>query len=216
MTEETTQNPVPAFDAAFETARKAYALASATFLAWALIGIDITVDPIENFHLKFKSPDGVPWGLSILVLYCGTRFTIEWYQADPGRRRLPASRADFRLAHAIGALSLIVYAFQTLSHVQLANAIPQSMLIGFMFGAALGPMGYIGILDWQKYSNGRKSKAQMLTNVIVVGLVLTAVIWRIAASSVDAQSIATGLVTGLALVWGCLMFVHRRAVETES
>ena len=97
---EAGQKSPPEFSASYDKARKAYSLSSALLLAWALIGIDVDDKPIEkSLKSTFKSPQAVPDVLIALVIYFGSRFTVEWYQADEGRRARRPSRIDFALAH---------------------------------------------------------------------------------------------------------------------
>jgi hypothetical protein len=135
---ETTGSPAPHFGAAYDKARKAYGLASGLLLAWELIGVDFTAKPLENLNITLKSPQAIPYVLIALVAYFAFRITIEWYQAEPARRRLMASRADFAVAHIIGAAAILLYAVQAILRVQLANKIQPEKLTVFMIGWALG------------------------------------------------------------------------------
>jgi hypothetical protein len=138
-----------AFSATFDKARKSYGFATALLLAWALIGIDLQPDVLSNYKLTLKSPQAAPWVLVAAVLYFGFRLTIEWFQTNPARRKMLASRTDFYTAHLLGVLAVSVFLGQKLLQGQLANlfsgrtrSIAYGVIIGLGVGAASGsPMG---------------------------------------------------------------------------
>jgi cation transporter-like permease len=136
----TTAEPsdIPALGNAYNHARKAYGLTSALLMAWELIGVELEATPVESLKLTLKSPQAAPYVLIVLVIYFGFRMTIEWYQTDARRRQLRASKVDLAVAHCIAGASLALYAYQTLSQVQLANAIPQNLFVAFVTGFAVG------------------------------------------------------------------------------
>ena len=134
MSNNPRQPEIAALGEAYNHARKAYGLTSALLIAWELIGVELEASPIESVKLTLKSPQAAPYVLIVLIIYFGFRMTIEWYQNDIRRRRLPASRIDFAVAHAIAIVSLALYGYQTLSKVQLANIIAPSHFIFFLTG----------------------------------------------------------------------------------
>jgi lipid-A-disaccharide synthase-like uncharacterized protein len=131
----------PHLPEAFQAARRAYGLASALLIAWEAIGIDFGESPVEGLKLTLKSPQAVPYILSALTLYFAFRFVIEWHQADKRRREMVASRVDYIFAHLLGAAALILYIYQSLLQVQVADLFDRSdfpfFLIGFMITVAL-------------------------------------------------------------------------------
>lgn len=134
----TTERPAPHFGSAYDKARKAYGLTSGLLLAWELIGIEFPGAPLENVKIILKSPQAVPYVLIALVVYFAFRITIEWYQSEPSRRSLWASRVDFAVAHLIGTAALLLYAVQALLHVQVANKIPGLQIFNFFIACAFG------------------------------------------------------------------------------
>jgi len=132
---DTSEQPtIPALDESYGHARKAYGLVSALLIAWELIGVELEPSPIENVKVTLKSPQAAPYVLIALIIYFGFRMTIEWYQNDSRRRMRPASRIDFAVAHLIAITALALYAFQTLSKIQIANtAAPIYLAIFFAY-----------------------------------------------------------------------------------
>ena len=133
-----TEAPAPHFGSEDDKARKAYGLTSGLLLAWELIGIELPETPLENVKVTLKSPQAVPYVLIALVLYFAFRITIEWYQSEPARRRLWASRVDFAVAHGIGVAALLLFAIQAFLHVQVANKIKGLQIMNFVVGCGFG------------------------------------------------------------------------------
>lgn len=102
------QAPPPYLSDEYHKARKQYAFFSGLLIAWTLIGIEVAEDVrlIENVNLKLRTPDVFPLILFTMVLYFAYRTAIEWYQCDAKRRHLIASIIDFRVANALGVLSI--------------------------------------------------------------------------------------------------------------
>lgn len=128
----------PPFGPSYEKARRAYTLCGALLLAWELIGLDVRETPIESLHVTLKSPQAVPYVLIALVGYCAFRFAVEWYQADPDRRRRWVSRADYAVAHVIGMASIALYLFQAMLQTQLVDKLQPGVLAAFVEGSMAG------------------------------------------------------------------------------
>ncbi len=116
-------NHPPELVGPYEKARRAYGAVSALLLAWEFVGIDVQPTPIESLNVTLKSPQATPYVLIAFVLYFAFRLTIEWHQSAPERRRMPASRVDFWVAHSIGILAIGLYGVQRLLEFQLADRV---------------------------------------------------------------------------------------------
>jgi len=83
---------------------------SALLLAWC--AVDIRADKIPfSIGDTIGNPKAIPIALSVLVIYCGIKFIIEWLQDNDARRKQRAAQTDFWLCHWIGVFSIILYIF---------------------------------------------------------------------------------------------------------
>ena len=180
----TSEEPkIPTLDEAYSHARKAYGLVSALLIAWELIGAEFEPSPIENVKLTLKSPQAAPYVLIVLTIYFGFRLTIEWYQNDSRRRKLPASRIDFAVAHLIAITALALYLFQTLSNVQIANtAIPYAM-VNFIAMATVSAVSFHAyIKEVSSFRELMKNKSSVSRFLIIalglLGMAISIAIWK--------------------------------------
>ena len=173
-----TEAPAPHFGSAYDKARKAYGSQSGLLLAWELIGIELPGAPLENVKVTLKSPQAIPYVLIALVVYFAFRITIEWYQAEPSRRRLWASRVDFTVAHAIGAAALLLYAVQAILRVQIANKLQGLELTDFVFACVCGgaTAGALAVNGWSLKRTWQGDKLGVLmvvsSNILLVGILV--------------------------------------------
>src|SRR5689334_24889056 len=91
----------PHFSSAYHKVHKQYGIFAALLFVWELIGVDVDNSPALKNYVILKSPQAVPWVLVVMVLYFCFRFTVEWHQSSARRRKLAASRIDYRVAHGI-------------------------------------------------------------------------------------------------------------------
>jgi hypothetical protein len=164
VSNDTEASEIPALGEGYSHARKAYGLTSALLMAWELIGIELQASPMENLKLTLKSPQAAPYVLIVLIIYFGFRVTIEWHQNDIRRRSLRASRIDFAAAHTIAAAALLLYGFQTLSKIQIANTFARG-LITFLISVAT--IGLVFIIIYQSDSSTDES---FRARVVFIGL----------------------------------------------
>lgn len=157
MSNNTEATEIPALGEGYSHARKAYGLVSALLMTWELIGVELQASPVENLKITLKSPQAAPYVLIVLIVYFGFRITIEWYQNDIRRRCLRASRIDLVVAHAIAIGAILLYAFQALSKIQVANTVAPSGLSAFIAALTSGLLFRLILgkdnimLDWRKY-----------------------------------------------------------------
>ncbi len=178
---EAGQKSPPEFSASYDKARKAYSLSSALLLAWALIGIDVDDKPIESLKVTFKSPQAVPYVLIALVIYFGSRFTVEWYQADEGRRARRPSRIDFALAHLIGTAGVVLYIVQTSLETQIADIIALYLPTVFLLPLMVGALTAQTIDNFKSLRIGNlrvRPKLRGKIQVAISWLVVLAMAWR--------------------------------------
>jgi hypothetical protein len=183
------------FGSAFDLARKSYGFATALLLAWALIGIDLQPDVLSNYKITLKSPQAAPWVLVAAVLYFAFRFTIEWFQTDPARRGMPASRVDYYAAHGFGLIAFLIFFGQKLWQKQLADALvgrTQAAVIGVVLGIALTPL----------LSITRRVKIRLLILVFLFAVQLYATrndIWALVGSIIS-FTVSTFLITLVSVI----------------
>ncbi len=103
-------------------------------LAWELVGIRLTEEPLTNFKLMLKSPEAAPFVLIALVTYFSFRITVEWLQCDLGRRALKVAKIDFAMAHTLAVVSIGLYGLQRTADFQVAEAIAGTYLGQFAAG----------------------------------------------------------------------------------
>lgn len=209
MTDRSKRSEIPGLPVDYSHARRAYGLTSALLMAWELIGLELGQTPFENFKLTLKSPQAGPYVLIVLIIYFGFRTTIEWYQADPRRRALLASRVDFTAAHIIAAAALMLYGIQTLAKVQIANTFSADRVVSFSSGmviAQLVLMIFVGGNIWSAWKRDRFSGLFRLV-ILVFGLgvagltVLRAEKKGFEAWLFTAAGVSIGLVSFSVLFW---------------
>ena len=173
------------FSSAFERARRSYGLMSALLIGWELVGAEFGAQPLSSVNVTLKTPQAAPYVLVALVVYSGIRFTIEWFQADPARRRLRASRIDVGLAHAIGIAALALLVGQAVTHTQVFdtvvawNAKSNETLRAlerqhmFLFGLSLGLPVYLSFLK-VRVMLPRRDRVSRLMRVVSLGFLLLA------------------------------------------
>lgn len=154
-------------------------LTAALLGSWQLLGI--TIDTKEKWGISVKSPSAVPVILFVLLVYFGYKVTIEWIQCDSGRKMHPAALLDFRIAHVIAVVAVLIAIIQYVLQRQLfdviASHVPRWILIvvltGFVFGGVTTTIGY-GVLLLLKHRS-YVAKYYSRWGVIALGVVLCAV-----------------------------------------
>ncbi|OGU74468.1 MAG: hypothetical protein A2V93_10310 [Ignavibacteria bacterium RBG_16_34_14] len=129
----------------YHKARKSYGLFSALLIAWELIGIKLTPEPIESLKIIIKTPEIAPYVLLILVIYFAYRFTIEWLLINEEGRKIRPARIDFYVAHGIGVISVIIIIVQAITEIQIGTYIvhnPFKILI-LIFSIFIVPEFYL-------------------------------------------------------------------------
>src|SRR6185437_13020086 len=139
---------LPPVTDAYRKAHKNYVLSAALLGSWQLIGI--TIETKEKWGVSLKSPAAVPVILFVLVVYFGYRMTVEWLQCDEGRRMHRIAVLDYRVAHAIAAVSVSIAIIQYVFERQVIDIVnhyfpawaEKALLVGFMLGAAISFASY--------------------------------------------------------------------------
>jgi hypothetical protein len=121
----------------YHKARKNYAFFSALLIAWGLLGDVLFKGPIPGFGIEFIDLDVIPFVLFILVLYYGSRISIEWFQSNKIRRDRIASIIDFSLAHFLGVSAIFVYLKNSINDVGMKGRLTSSFL-EILFPIVLG------------------------------------------------------------------------------
>ena len=154
-------------------ARRGLMLFSGLLIAWELIGIELSpklnIDSL-NLDITIKSPQAAPAVLIILILYFSLRTAIEWHQSPLNRRKENASKADIIFSSLIPLLSLSIFAFQSLSKVQIADIYDKN-LFKTAFFAIIIPFPFTAILykltkELKEYKT--KHKAPYIIKVILL------------------------------------------------
>jgi hypothetical protein len=201
----------PEFAEAYMKAHRTYGAVAGLLLAWEVIGIDLSREPLTDLKITFKSPEAAPWVLAALLIYFSFRLTVEWYQTDPTRRRLRASIVDYFAAHAIAAASLIVLLVQRAIQRQLFSFIPfegtqVAVLAGaFISGSVITRTALIAIRDQgfrELDFRTKRTRAQVF--VLVAWSVVLSL--TMATSSVFYSDVGA-MLTALASALGALSFV---------
>lgn len=143
----------------YHKARKEVLLWAGILFIWELVGIDLekakeaggNAGAIIN---AIKSPQAVPWVLLVLVGYFLFKLWIEWNQCAEDRRRSLHSRIDFGSAWVVAFVAGVLYAYQAISRVQVADTLRQSFKGQSLgFGLATALMGVMLAIQWKRYKN---------------------------------------------------------------
>lgn len=135
-----------ALSSEYHKAHKQLMLWATILLIWELIGVDLgkakdaggNIGPIVT---ALKSPQAVPWALLGLVGYFLFKCSIEWGQCHPDRKAVRYAKIDFIAAWAVSLAATILYIWQTISRIQVANVVSSgsgpSILTGMSAGSLL-------------------------------------------------------------------------------
>ena len=131
----------------YHKARKQLMLWAGILFIWELVGIDLekakaTGGNAGAIITAIKSPQAIPWVLLVLVAYFLFKLWIEWNQCGVARRQTLASRLDFGSAWVVAFMAGILYVYQAISRIQVADVVQQSnrlpsVSIGFLAGVQL-------------------------------------------------------------------------------
>ena len=156
---------IPELTDAYRKAHKSYVLASGLLAAWELIGISLKTE--DKWGIVVQSPKAVPLILFTLVIYSGYKTAIEWMQCNPERKKHPAAKWDYRIAHLIGFIAVGILAVQSLLRIQIVDVLGRhENLLGLTAGVV-----YLLLLI---FSESRKAKTKNWAPAL---LVLTAILY---------------------------------------
>ena len=145
----------------YHKTRRQLMLWSGILFAWELIGIDL--EKLKDVGgnagaaiTAIKSPQAIPWVLSILILYFTFRCVIEWNQCDAERRRHAASQIDFLFSFAVAIAAISLYVSQHLFSIRVAEKVTnllsfESIVIGWTSFLGSSLMSLILISRITKY-----------------------------------------------------------------
>jgi hypothetical protein len=175
------------FSTTYDKVRRSYGIAAALLLSWSLIGIDLQADVLSNYKITLKSPQAAPYVLIAGVVYFAFRLIVEWHQTNPVRRSMLASRVDYRVAHSLGCASIVLFAVQRISKMQVANLGPTEFLpvLTFTSGSVVLGMLSRGAFEVRKLIRSKRIKRPgflVLPAVVIcllsVGLMIVGVRYR--------------------------------------
>ena len=131
-----------ALSSEYHKARKQLMLWAGILFIWELVGIDLekakeTGGNAGALITALKSPQAIPWVLFVLVGYFAFKLGIEWKQCEARRKELLASRIDVGSAWVVAFFACVLYVYQTVSRIQVADVVqssngPQSFAVGLM------------------------------------------------------------------------------------
>lgn len=156
---------IPELTDAYRKAHKSYVLASGLLASWELIGI--TIQTKEKWGIELKSPAAVPLILFTLVIYSGYKTTIEWWQCNPDRKKHPAAKWDYRIAHTIASAAIVISFIQYLLHIQIVDVLVhhrlRTLIVTVFIGAGLATAALGKI----------RSHGDLRVSLIALGSILT-------------------------------------------
>ena len=125
---------IPHLTDAWQKARKNYTLIAGVLIAWELVGLELTRDPIDNINVSLQAPQAAPFVFLALLAYFAFRASVEWFQCDLRRRQMLASRLDWFGGHALAILAGAIYVTQRLSEIQIGALLTSVHASRFLFG----------------------------------------------------------------------------------
>jgi hypothetical protein len=134
----------------YHKAHKQLMLWSAILFIWELVGIDLEKAKEAGgsagaIVVAIKSPQAIPWALTILVAYFLFKTTVEWFQCGEARRKLRVAQIDFTTAWVVPITAFALYAYQVSKNVQVADVI-QSREKSFLFGFGFVVGVFVGLI----------------------------------------------------------------------
>ncbi len=119
------EETITQFSPAYYSARKSYALYSGLLLLLELLGAAIGPKVHKNWDITFETPGTLGLALTLISVFYGIRYTIEWLQSDKEQRKKKVSIADFIMSHSIAVIAISLFYFQA-TFGQLYSYIVQS------------------------------------------------------------------------------------------
>jgi len=193
----------------YHKARKEVLLWAGILFVWELIGIDLekakeaggNAGAIIN---AIKSPQAVPWVLLVLVGYFLFKLWIEWNQCAEGRRRSLHSRIDFGSAWVVAFVAGVLYAYQAISRVQVADTLRQSFKgQSLLMGLATALMGVMLAVQWKRFTYPSKLFRVAIATMVLMPLLMIAVL--AARGLLNVKFLAGGVAAGAAV--GVVLFI---------
>lgn len=204
----------------YHKAHKQLMLWSAILFIWELIGVDLSKAKDAGGNVGavvtiLKSPQAVPWALLILVGYFLFKCSVEWAQCHLDRRKVLFAKIDYTAALIVAGAAIALFIGQTISRVQLANAVEQSgRLKSTLAGMILGlPIGWLvfGVL---LYRRGERIRPFLLWGFTIFLEGITA--WALIGSErFQLAFLVPGMLVGVAVLTVPILFLHKRFTEVS-
>lgn len=202
---ETPKPPLPDLTESFHRARHVLALLSGILLTWEFLGLSFgeADSGVLGVKIKIAHPDAIPTAIVALIAYGAFRLGVEWYQCDQRRRDEPASIVDLVVAYTLGIFAVAIYAVQRFTPFMLADARPESIVLGAVLGFALAPTVMVA-LWWpqssHKWVEGLRSGSTRLLWTILSGSGIAVLLFTLTGLVLGCgPSVTLGLAIGAAL-----------------
>ncbi len=142
----------PELSGTYHKSRRQLVLWSAFLLVWAFIGIDL--DKLAKggglaagFVDSLISKQAIPWAMCFIVIYFGWKTKIDWELCDGELKTCWWARMDLGSGIFLGALSLLLFFYQKIFKVRMADYMSQNpdmvlLVIAAISGFALAFMPY--------------------------------------------------------------------------
>ena len=198
----------------YHKARKQLMLWAGILFIWELVGIDLDKAKDSGGNAgaiitAIKSPQAVPWVLVILVGYFSFKLWVEWQQCEPRRRIVKAARIDLGSAWAVASVAVTLYAYQAISHIQLADLLQSSKRAqSVLFGLSLIlPISSVAVAI-SPLNRAGKLRAEVICLMVLFSTLLSCLTFELAEGTTSIGYTAFGLFIGLTIT-ALIIFMYR-------
>jgi len=137
--------------------RKQLMLYSGLFFVYEFIGVKVPAKPLPNSDIEVLSPQAVPIVLLLLVAYFLYRTFIGWHLSSKVIRKMKISNWDFYPSIVIATISIILFVYQSITEIQIADYITGNKSNLYTVLLVLGNLSW-SILLLGYYGSYRKAK----------------------------------------------------------
>ena len=214
--------PHPLTDA-YQKARRSYALFAGLLIAWELVGLRLPEDGkiSASVDITVLSPQAAPYVLIALLLYFAYRTWLEWNHCElpTDAHKLRFCRVDHRVAHSLGGAALVLYGFQRLAEIQVADTVESS---GFDTASNAFGIPLVAAILWLMWRDPTmmEDRQRRRVRLAVTGAIGSMALWALLQFPgrflSDPLWAAGGLTTGALVLVGVAADVERRRARWRA
>ena len=112
-------------------------LYSGLFFVYEFIGVKVPPKPLPNIEIEFLSTQAVPIVLLLLVIYFLYRTLLGWQISNKEFKEMKVSSWDFNPSIGVAAISILLFVYQSITKIQIADYITESESVIYTLGLVI-------------------------------------------------------------------------------